>query len=161
MALTLSTTSSAIEANNIGVYVTDNGSSPSSLVWTGTNTSVAVNTHGGIVCRDACNIDLAGGEISENATNDPAASSYTFHGGIWMGLAAKTYQLKLRNMLVVDNKSTAGSNASSSDNSGVTMFGSAASVFDLGTAASPGNNLIQGNTSSAQTSGPTSTSPPA
>ena len=33
------------------------------------------------------------------------------------------------------------------------MAGNASSVFDLGTAASPGNNLIQGNTSSAQTSG--------
>ena len=70
-----------------------------------------------------------------------------------MGLATKTYQLKLRNMLVVDNKSTIGSNAASSDNSGVTMAGNSASSFDLGTAASPGTNLIQGNTSSAQTSG--------
>jgi hypothetical protein len=153
VALTLATTNSGITGNNIGVFVYDGGSTPSSLAWTGTNTSVAINTHGGIVCRDACNIDLAGGEISENATNDPAANANTFHGGVWMGLATKTYQLKLRSMIIVDNKSTAGSNASSSDNSGVTMAGSASSVFDLGTAASPGNNLIVGNTSSAQTSG--------
>jgi len=153
VALTLSTTNSGITSNNVGVYVTEIGSSPSSLVWTGTNTSVAINTHGGIACHDACNIDLSGGEISENATSDPLASGVTFHGGVWMGMAAKTYQLKLRNMIIVDNKSTAGSNASSSDNSGVTMAGSAASVFDLGTAASPGTNLIVGNTSSAQTSG--------
>lgn len=153
VALTLSTTNSGITSNNLGVFVNDSGSSPSSLSWTGTNTSVGINTHGGIVCRDACNVDLSGGEISENATNDPAANGWTFQGGVWMGLAAKTYQLKLRNMIIVDNKSTAGSNANSSDNSGVTMAGSAASVFDLGTAASPGNNLIVGNTSSAQTSG--------
>jgi len=153
VALTLSTTNSSLTTNNVGVYVTEIGSSPSSLTWTGTNTSIAINTHGGIACHDACNIDLTGGEISENATNDPAASGHTFHGGVWMGMAAKTYQLKLRNMIIVDNKSTAGSNANSSDNSGVTMAGSASSVFDLGTAASPGNNLVQGNTSSAQTSG--------
>ena len=153
VGLTLSMTNSSVTSNNLGVFVNDSGSSPSSLTWTGTNTSVAINTHGGIVCRDACNIDLAGGEISENATNDPAANSNMFHGGVWMGLAAKTYQLKLRGMIIVDNKSTAGSNANSSDNSGVTMAGSASSVFDLGTAASPGSNLIQGNTSSAQASG--------
>lgn len=153
VALTLTTTNSGITANNVGVFVSDGGSPPSSLAWTGTNTSVAINTHGGIVCRDACNVDLSGGEISENATNDPAANAVTFSGGIWMGMAAKTYQLKLRNMIIVDNKSTAGSNANSSSNSGVTMAGSASSTFDLGTAASPGNNLIQGNTSSAQTSG--------
>ena len=153
VALTLTTTNSSLTANNLGVFVTDIGSSPSSLAWNGTNTSVAINTHGGIVCRDACNVDLSGGEISENATNDPAANGNTFSGGIWMGLATKTYQLKLRNMLIVDNKSTAGSNANSTDNSGVTMAGNAGSSFDLGTAASPGNNLIAGNTSSAQTTG--------
>lgn len=152
-ALTLTTTNSSITANNLGVFVTDIGSSPSSLTWTGTNASVAMNTHGGIVCRDACNVDLSGGEISENATNDPAANGVTFSGGIWMGLATKTYQLKLRNMLIVDNKSSAGSNANSSDNSGVTMAGNASSSFDLGTAASPGTNLIAGNTSSVQTTG--------
>jgi Bacterial Ig domain len=153
VALTLSTTGTGILANNAGVFVNDYGSSPSSLVWTGTATEVANNTHGGVVCRDACNIDLAGGEITQNATNDPAANSNAFYGGVWMGLATKTFQLKLRGMTIVDNKSTAGSNANSSSNSGVTMAGDAASVFDLGTAASPGNNVIQGNTSSAQTSG--------
>jgi hypothetical protein len=152
-ALTLTTTNSSITSNNLGVFVTDQGSSPSSLAWNGTNTSVALNTHGGIVCRDACNVDLSGGEISENATNDPAANSNSFQGGIWMGLATKTYQLKLRNMLIVDNKSTIGSNAASTDNSGVTMAGNASSSFDLGTAASPGTNLIAGNTSSPQTTG--------
>ena len=153
VALTLSATSSVVVSNNLGIFVSELGSTPSSLVLTGTNVGVASNTHGAIACRDACNIDLAGAEISQNATNDPAAGSNTFHGGIWMGMAAKTYQLKLRNTTIFDNKSTLGSNASSSNNSGVTMAGSAASVFDLGTAASPGNNLIEGNTSSAQTSG--------
>lgn len=151
-AVTLSMTNSSLMANNVGIVVAE-GSTPSSLAWTGSNASVVSNTHGGIVCRHACNIDLSGGEISENATNDPAVNGSMFNGGIWMGFPTTTYQLKLRNMIIVDNKSTAGGNASASDNSGVTMAGSAASVWDLGTAASPGNNLIQGNTSSAQTSG--------
>jgi hypothetical protein len=153
VALTLSATNGGVTSNNLGIFVTEQGSTPSSLVFTGANFGVAMNTHGGIVCRDACNVDLSGGELSGNATSNPAASGFTFHGGVWMGLATKTYQLKLRNVSVVDNKSTVGSNASSSDNSGVTLAGNAASVFDLGTAASPGNNVIQGNTSSAQTSG--------
>ena len=33
------------------------------------------------------------------------------------------------------------------------MRGSAASTYDLGTAASPGNNVIQGNTTGSQTTG--------
>jgi hypothetical protein len=59
------------------------GSSPSSLTWTGTNTSVAINTHGGIVCRDACNVDLSGGEISENATNDPGPATRSTAASGW------------------------------------------------------------------------------
>ena len=153
VAATMSATNSSVTANNVGIFVTEIGSSPSSLALTGTSLTIASNTHGGIACRDACNVDITGGEISENATNDATQNGSTFHGGVWMGMATKTYQLKLRNMLIVDNRSTAGSNANSSDNSGVTMAGSATSTFDLGTAASPGQNLIQGNTSSAQTSG--------
>jgi hypothetical protein len=150
---TVALTDSAVGGNNQGLFVNDGGSSPSSLVLTGSSALVKGNTHGGIVCRDACNVDLAGGAVSENATSNPAANSSTFHGGVWMGLASRTHQLKLRNVLVVDNRSTAGSNADSSANSGVTMAGNAASSFDLGTAASPGHNVFQGNTSSAQTSG--------
>ena len=133
VAATVSATNSIVVGNNVGVFVTELGSSPSSLTLTGTNFGAATNTHGGIVCRDACNVDIAGGELSENASNDPAAAGFVFHGGIWMGMATKTYQLKLRNMIVVDNQSTVGGNANSSDNSGVTMAGNASSAFDLGT----------------------------
>lgn len=150
---TVGLTNSSVTGNNAGLFVNDGGSSPSSLVLAGSSAVVKGNTHGGIVCRDACNVDLAGGSVSENATSNPAANGHTFHGGVWMGLATKTYQLKLRNVLVVDNRSTAGSNADSNANSGVTMAGDGSSSFDLGTAASPGNNGFRGNTSSAQTSG--------
>ena len=146
-------TNSLVIGSNLGIFVTEQGSSASSLTLTGSNFGAVENTHGGIVCRDACSIDLTGGEISENATSDPAATSSTFHGGVWMGMATKTYQLRLRNMIIVDNRSTAGSNADASNNSGVTMVGNATSGFDLGTGSSPGNNLIAGNTSSAQTTG--------
>jgi len=151
---TVTMTGSSITANNLGVYVLNGGIPPSSLTLTGSNVVIASNTHGGIVCRDNCNVDLANGELSENATDGTVDKGFAFHGGVWMGIATATYQLKLRNMLVVDNKSNIGfGNAVASDNSGVTMAGNASSTFDLGTAASPGNNLIQGNTSGPQTTG--------
>ena len=129
VAATVSATNSVVASNNVGVFVSELGSSPSSLTLNGTNFGVAANTHGGIVCRDACSVDIAGGEISENASNDPAARGAVFHGGIWMGMATKSYQLKLRNMIVVDNQSTVGGNANASDNSGVTMVGNATSAL--------------------------------
>ena len=46
-----------------------------------------------------------------------------------------------------------GGNSNQPGNSGITMRGSAASTYDLGTAASPGNNVIQGNTTGSQTTG--------
>jgi len=150
---TVTATNSAVTASNLGFFVTEQGTTPSSLTLTGTNLAINANTHGGIACRDACNVDLSGGSVSANATSDPASGSLTFHGGIWMGMPSKAYGLKLRNVSIVDNKSTLGSNAASSDNSGVTMAGNASSGFDLGSAASPGNNVITGNTSSAQTTG--------
>ena len=79
-------TNSSVIGSNLGIFVTEQGSSASSLTLTGSNFGAVENTHGGIVCRDACTIDLTGGEISENATSDPAATSSTFHGGVWMGM---------------------------------------------------------------------------
>lgn len=149
---TVTATGSSLIDNDLGIQVVDNSSSPSSLTLTGTAFTVANNGHGGIVCFDACNVDLSSAELSENGSSVTGLGSM-FYGGVWMGRSARVYQLKLRNMIIVDNRSTGGSNAASADNSGVTMAGTAASVWDLGTAASPGNNLIQGNTSSAQTSG--------
>jgi len=152
-ALTLSTTNSTLSGNNTGVFVTETGSTASSLTWTGSNVTVSGNTHGGVACRDACSIDLAGSQFSQNATTDPAANAVTFHGGLWLGMANKTYQLKLRDTSITGHVTSAGSNAEAVSNSGVTMGGNASSVFDLGTAASPGNNLIQGNGSGTTTSG--------
>ena len=75
-----------------------------------------------------------------------------FYGGFWLG-SSSVYQLKLRNVSVADNKSVLGGNSNQPGNSGITMRGSAASTYDLGTAASPGNNVIQGNTTGSQTTG--------
>jgi hypothetical protein len=149
---TVTASNATLTGNNLGAYVIP-GATASSLTITGSTVGFVGNTHGGIVCLDACNVDLAGADLSDNATDSTVDTGFTFYGGVWMGLPNKTYQLKLRNAQIVDNKSSAGNNANASDNSGVTMAGNASSVFDLGTAASPGNNLIQGNTSSAQTSG--------
>ncbi|MEO5883691.1 MAG: Ig-like domain-containing protein [Caldimonas sp.] len=153
-ALTLSATNSVVASNNTGILVTEQGTTASSLTFTGTGVGVASNPLGGIVCRDACSVDIAGGEVSANGSQDPAAlGSSTPYGGLWLGMADKTYFLKLRNVQVIDNRSLANGNSNQPGNSGITIGGSASSGFDLGSGSSPGNNGFTGNTTGDQTSG--------
>ena len=56
-------------------------------------------------------------------------------------------------MLVTDNRSALTNNTNQADNSGITMRGNASSGFDLGSGASPGNNVLTGNTTGSQTTG--------
>ena len=59
----------------------------------------------------------------------------------------------MRNLQVVDNKSLLGGNSNQPSNSGITMAGSAASSFDLGTLVSPGGNVFGGNSTGNLTTG--------
>ncbi|MET0209696.1 MAG: hypothetical protein ABW220_11695, partial [Burkholderiaceae bacterium] len=154
-AATLTTSNSTIGGADVGVFVTELAASPSSLTWTGTDTTVSGNLFGGVVCRDACSVDLTGGAISGNGTQIAmfASGGPVFHGGLWMAMAAKNYFLRLRNVQVVDNRSVSGPNTDTAFNSGVTIGGSASSGFDLGSLGTPGNNVFAGNTTGAQTSG--------
>lgn len=150
---TVSMNNVTVSANGYGIYVSD-GTTASSLTLTGTAVVISANTFGGVVCNSACALDIAGGEVSLNGTQNPAwVGGYSFYGGLWFGLATKAHQVKLRNVQVVDNKSLLGGNSNQPSNSGLTMAGSAASSFDLGTLASPGGNLFVGNTTGNLTSG--------
>ncbi|MEP7301108.1 MAG: Ig-like domain-containing protein [Caldimonas sp.] len=146
VAATVTVANASLMGNDLGVWVFD-GTTPSSLSLTGTNLTVGANTFGGVVCYSACAVDIAAGEVSQNGTQNPAlVGGYSFYGGLWFGSAAKDYQVKLRNVQVIDNKSLLGGNSNQPGNSGITMAGTAASSYDLGTLASPGGNLFLGNT---------------
>lgn len=152
-AATLTMTNSAVTGNDVGIWAV-HGTTPSTVTMTGSGASVSGNAFGGVVCYVDCAIDIASGQISSNGVTDPTlvGGVSDFYGGLWLA-SASNYQLKLRNVSVVDNKSVLGGNSNQPGNSGITMFGSASSTYDLGTAASPGNNLIQGNTTGSQTTG--------
>ncbi len=151
VAATVTMANSTLNMNDFGVWVAD-GTTPSSLTLTGSNVTIGSNTFGGVVCPAACNIDIAGGEIADNGTQNPAlVGAWSFYGGVWLGSATKNYSLKLRNVQVDGNKSLLGGNSNQPGNSGVTMAGAAASVYDLGTLASPGGNVFAGNNTGSQT----------
>ena len=152
-AATLTLTNSTVTGNDVGIWAV-HGTTPSTLTMIGSGASVSGNAFGGVVCYADCAFDLTGGQVSGNGVNDPTLVNGVsdFYGGFWLG-STSVYQLKLRNVSVADNKSVLGGNSNQPGNSGITMRGSAASTYDLGTAASPGNNVIQGNTTGSQTTG--------
>ena len=153
VAATVSLNATSVIGNNVGIWVSD-GTTPSSLALTGNNVAISANTFGGVVCFAACNIDIAGGEISQNGTQNPAlVGSFTFYGGVWLGSPTKNYFLKLRNVQVAGNSSLLGGNSNQLGNSGITMAGSAGSGFDLGSALNPGGNIFAGNTTGSETTG--------
>lgn len=153
VAATIAVNGATLSGNDAGLLVHELGTTPTSLALTGTGLTVSGSTYGGIVCHAACSLDLAGGAVSGNGTNGAFTGGGTFYGGLWLGGTTKTYFLKLRNVLVTDNRSALTNNTNQVDNSGVTMRGNAGSGFDLGSGASPGNNVFTGNTTGSQTTG--------
>ncbi|MEO5845586.1 MAG: hypothetical protein ABIQ33_12185, partial [Caldimonas sp.] len=154
VAATIAVSNAALSGNDTGIDVRSGSTSAGSLLLTGGNLALTGNLFGGLVCSDACSVDVAGGEVSGNgATSAAVAGSHTFYGGIWLGSTNRSYFLKLRNVQVTGNKSLSTGNTNQSSNSGVTLAGNATSLYDLGTASSPGNNVIAGNTTGNQTTG--------
>jgi Bacterial Ig domain/Protein of unknown function (DUF1565) len=153
VAATITGTGATVRGNDAGILVQDAGTTPTSLTLGASDLIVSAGTYGGIVCRAACSIDIAGGAVSDNGTSGALSGSGTFLGGLWLGETTKTYSLKLRNVLVTDNRSALTNNTNQPDNSGITLRGNATSGFDLGTAASPGGNVFTGNTTGSQTAG--------
>jgi hypothetical protein len=150
---TISLTNAVLTGGSFGITVRD-GLTPSLATITGNNAQVKNNLWGGIHCEAACNVDLSGGEVSGNGTsNATLANGNAFFGGLWLGATGKAYSLKLRNVGVLNNASLSTGSTNTAANSGVTMAGTAASSWDLGTLASPGGNTFTGNTTGSQTSG--------
>ena len=122
--------------------IVENGATATAATITGSNLAVKNNYFGGLFCIAACTLDLAGGEVSGNGTTIPdLAGGYGFYGGVWLGASDKVYSAKLRNVSVINNASLSTGNTNTAENSGITLAGTAASSYDLGTPASPGGNV--------------------
>ena len=150
---TIAVNGATLSGNDAGILVHEMGTTATSLTLTASTLAVSGSTYGGIVCHASCSLDLAGGAVSGTGTTGAFTGGGTFFGGIWLGETTKSYFLKLRNVLVTDNRSALTNNTNQVDNSGVTMRGNASSGFDLGSGASPGNNVFAGNTTGSQTTG--------
>jgi hypothetical protein len=150
---TVSLTDVVLAGGSMGLVV-ENGATATAATITGSNLAVKNNYFGGLVCFASCTLDLSGGEVSGNGTTIFAlANGYGFYGGVWLGASDKVYSAKLRNVAVLNNASLSTGNTNTADNSGITLGGTAASSYDLGTLASPGGNVFTGNTTGNQTSG--------
>lgn len=150
---TVSLTDVVLAGGSTGLIV-ENGATATAATITGSNLAIKNNFFGGLLCLAACALDLTGGEISGNGTTIAGlASSYGFYGGVWLGAGDKVYSAKLRNVSLTNNASLLTNNTNIADNSGITLAGTAASSYDLGTLASPGGNVFTGNTTGSQTSG--------
>jgi Right handed beta helix region len=90
------------------------------------------NAWGGIAMNAGGSLSIEGTSIENNGT--PAAP----RGGIWLE-GAFPYALRMRRVSVI-------SNTGASASAGVHVMGDASSTFDLGTAASSGNNTLATNT---------------
>lgn len=138
----LSVDQSTLSSNAVGIFV----NYMSRMTLTGTSLGVIANERGGLRCEGACTIDLTGSTFSGNGSSaDPTAA---FFGAIWLGATNVAYELKLRKTNVGLTKNLAGvANANVENNSGLFLAGDATSTFDLGTAASPGQNMFVNNSS--------------
>lgn len=128
-----------------------NVSAQSTAVVRATNLKITNNLFSGVFCGGTCDLDIAGGTVSGNAGYNPTPFGY--NGGISLG-TPQPHKLKLRNVAVTNNRNTTvDGNTNSAGNSGVTLAGTAASVFDLGTTVSPGGNTFTGNDTGSETTG--------
>jgi hypothetical protein len=140
-------TNSTLAAASFGVVV--DAASSASMVFSG----VTVENHlfGGVNCEGACALTMSDGHVRGNANF--ASPGWAMYGGLHFA-AGKVHTVNLRNVGVTDNRSTLVDGSTNlARNSGLTAAGAAGSVFDLGTAASPGGNTFTGNTTGNLTAG--------
>ena len=94
------------------------------------NTVISGNYLGGIAMNGGGTLSITGGSVNMNG----GAGG---RGGIWLE-GALPFDVSLRGVDITDNTGPAGY-------AGMWLAGDASSTFDLGTAASPGNNTLTGN----------------
>jgi hypothetical protein len=103
----------------------------------GVDSSISMNRFGGIRGDGAVELDLSGGEVSENGFEPAGAMPTPRHGGIWLG-SDKPCEVRLRGVAVIDNNAS----GFATGNHGVTLRCDDSSTFDLGTEGQPGNNTF-------------------
>ena len=144
----VSLTDSTLQGSSLGIYV--NGYNDSSFTLVGT--SLKDNMFGGAQISGACAFDMKGGSVTGNA-GFSLNTVWSYHGGLWFGNGAQKYAVKLRGVTISNNRNAVNNgNTGALSNSGLTLGGSAASTFDLGTSADTGGNTITGHNTSAATS---------
>jgi hypothetical protein len=110
------------------------------------------NLFGGVYCPGSCTLDMSGGTVSGNGSYS-VSTGWGYYGGLHFGASNTVYDIKLRGVTIADNRNIVNNgNTNAEANSGITLAGTAASVFDLGTGADPGGNTFVGNDTGNATS---------
>jgi hypothetical protein len=137
---TISVTDSTLSGNSNGVHTT----AQATAQMTFDEVHLTNNLFSGLNCYGNCTLDMTGGSVTGNAGYNPTPWGY--YGGLSFGAADRAYDVKLRGVTIADNRNTTvDGNTNNNGNSGVTLAGTVASSFDLGTAADPGGNTLTGN----------------
>lgn len=145
---TIRITDSTLSNGAFGVLV----STPSFAQLTFDAVDITSNLFGGVYCPGNCTLDMSGGSVSGNAGYS-VSTGWGYYGGLHFSGADKVYDVKLRGVTIADNRNSVDNgNTNAESNSGLTMAGTAASVFDLGTGADPGGNTFVGNDTGNATS---------
>jgi|GEM_PF-3695466 len=142
--------SAKLVLDGVTLKVNTSGNNDSSFTLVGT--SLKDNMFGGAQISGACTFDMKGGSVTGNA-GFSLTTVWGYNGGLWFGNGAQKYAVKLRGVTISNNRNAVNNgNTGALSNSGLTVGGSAASTFDLGTSADPGGNTITGHNTSAATS---------
>jgi hypothetical protein len=138
---TVQISDSTLSNSAFGVTV----STPSFGQFTFDAVDITNNLFGGFFCPGSCTLDMTGGNVSGNAGYS-VSTGWGYYGGLHFGAPNTVYDIKLRGVTIADNRNVIDNgNTNAESNSGLTLAGTAASVFDLGTGADPGDNTFVGN----------------
>ena len=112
---------------------------------------------GGWITEGEGTFRLIGGVVRNNELAT-VSNIVAFRGALNFLSASAHYDVYLRNVDILDNRASFASTSTNLPaNCGFNANGDATSVYDLGTAASPGGNTLRGNQSPIQTQPGTST----
>jgi hypothetical protein len=139
---------STLSNSSFGVFV--NGPCFGELTFDAVD--ITNNSFGGVFCPGNCTFDMTGGSVSGNGSYSDS-TGWGYYGGLHFGGANRAYDVKLRGVTIQDNRNIVNNgNTNAEANSGLTLAGTAASLFDLGTGADPGGNTFVGNDTGNATS---------
>jgi hypothetical protein len=150
---TISLVNATVTQNAIGIY-SHTGANPT---VTATNSTIDANLWGGLQVQGPMTLRVTGGSISDNDRGTTTGVS-VWYGGLNFVLSSAHYDVRLRNVRVENNRASVSNGSSNHpENNGISAGGDATSIFDLGTAAMPGNNIFRGNRTPPQSGAPAQT----